>query len=304
LKSIHEHFGDLMRAYEAHDYRRGLRVARDAHAECPASHEKTFFWLACMHSLLGNQADAVEALEAGLEEGAWWAPKTLDEEHDLDPIRGAARFLEVRSECERRFRGAREESNPECLAIRPPSGVRPVGVLMAIHWRGDNSIDFLARWRPSTDRRGWILLAPQSSQPCGNGIYCWDDAERGRAELGSHWDGFFATEGVRFERRIIAGASQGGRLAFELAQQKGVPYLCMIPSFPKGYRPSPGPDGSFTRGVFLLGERDPANSRSWSVIEELETLGASVETRSMKGTAHGFPPDFSACLDGILDELS
>ena len=113
MKSVNEYFDDLLKAYEAHDYRRGLRIARAAHDERPEAHERTFYWLACMHSLLGNQADAIESLEEGLSEGAWWAPKTLDEEHDLDHIRDVPLFLEVRTECERRLRKAQAESLPE-----------------------------------------------------------------------------------------------------------------------------------------------------------------------------------------------
>jgi len=260
--------------------------------------------MACMHSLLGNQADAIEALEGGLAEGAWWAPKTLDEEHDLDGIRGVPRFLDIRSECKRRLREAQGQSQPECIAIRPPSRVSPTGVLMAIHSRGDNSIDFIARFRHLADQSGWILLAPQSSQPSGHGVYCWDDAERGRVELSTHWDEFFAMEGSAPALRIIAGVSQGARLAFELAQEKGVPYICMVPSFPKDYHPNPGACGTFTKGVFLLGEKDPANSRAQPVIAQLEAAGASVVIRIMEGIGHDFPADFPSLIDKVLAVLS
>lgn len=303
MTTIEDHFRDLMRAYGARDYKRALRIARCAHAEHPTQHAKTLLWTACMHSLLGSQSDAIEALAEGLAEGIWWGPKSLDAEHDLDPIREVAQFAEVRAECGRRWRKAREESRPECMAIRPPSGTEPAGVLMAIHWRGDNSVEFSRRWRHLPDRRGWILLAPQSSQPFDCDTFCWDDAERGRAELRTHWDEFFAMEGRRFPRLVIAGSSQGGRLAFELAQEKGVPYLCMIPSFPRDYKPQPGGGGAFARGVFLLGEDDPANSRTRSVIAALEAAGAEAATRLMKGVGHDFPTDFPAYLDEILAEL-
>lgn len=304
MGSIEEHAADMMRAYEAREYRKALRGVRAAHAEHPEAHGKTFFWIACLQSLLGAQADAVEALEDGLAEGLWWGPKTLDEEHDLDPVRSVPQFLEVRAECALRHRRARAEAQPECMAVRPPPGTEPRGVLMAVHWRGDNSVDFLSRFRHLADREGWILLLPQSSQPVDRGTFGWDDAERGREELSAHWDEFFAMEGRTFPRRIVAGASQGGRLAFELAQRKAVPYLAMIPSFPRGYKPAPGPTGTFTRGVFLLGEKDPANARTWSVYEELEAAGADVSVRTMKGTGHDFAPDFTGILGEALADLA
>ena len=61
---------------------------------------------------------------------------------------------------------------------------------------------------------------------------------------------------------VIAGASQGARLALELAVEAGIPALCVIPSFPSGYDASrlTSMAGRVPVG-FIFGDRDPGNER-------------------------------------------
>ena len=103
---------------------------------------------------------------------------------------------------------------------------------------------------------------------------------------------------------VIAGASQGARLALELAAEAGLPALCAIPSFPAGYDVSrlmsmPGhvPFG------FILGERDPANDRARPVIIALESAGVPIVTREMKGIGHALPEAFASHAGAVLARL-
>jgi hypothetical protein len=92
---------------------------------------------------------------------------------------------------------------------------------------------------------------------------------------------------------VIAGASQGGRLALELAHEAGVPWLSVIPSFPAGYDVAPFiAVPAHARGAFLLGERDPANSRVRPVISAMESAGIHVFNRTMGDVGHDLPDDF------------
>ena len=304
MTTILEFFSDLMEAYEARDYARGLRIAREAHAHLPGQHAKTFFWMSCMYSLLDRHADAVEALKEGLAEGIWWGLKTLDTEHDLDPVRGNLGFQEVRAECEIRYRRAQENARPECLTLEPGSGRYPVGLLLVIHWRGDSALEFASHWSFLADERGWTLLVPQSSQPLDAGTFCWDDTERGRREIRAHLDAYRRGRTGGPDLLVVAGASQGARLAFEVAQEEGAPYVSVIPSFPKDYRPSPGEArGGFTRGAFLLGSLDAANERTHPVVRDLKARGAEVSVHVMEGIGHDFPPDFPDRIERILAAL-
>ncbi len=300
---IQKYFLQLLEAHAARDFEAGARIARAAHEECPEEHAKTWFWQACMQSLLGNAEAAVSALREGLDEGQWWSPRKLDDDGDLDPVRGAAGFAAVREECGLRFRAAQALSRPQCLVLAPATATWEPRTLVAIHRRGDTASGFAAHWRQLVDQ-GWTLIIPQSSQVFDSAGFCWDDTELARGELRTHLDDCRRKRGIQMEGMIIAGASQGGRLALELAHEAGIPWLSVIPSFPSGYDFSPlVAVPGHTRGAFLLGERDPANTRSRPVVSALESAGVRVVARIMKDVEHDLPESFAAQAADALRDL-
>ena len=304
MKALHGFSSRLLRAHEAGQFAAGLEIARAAHAECPNMHVKTWFWQACMLSMLGDATGAVAALRTGLGEGHWWSPRQLDGDADLDPIRGSTVFEAIREECTERFEQKRAVSRPECLVLAPSSATWEPRSLFIIHRRGDTASYFAACWGELVNE-GWTLIVPQSSQVYDSGGFCWDDLDLARQELRNHLDDSRRKRGIETDGMVIAGASQGGRLALELARESAVPWLCVIPSFPAGYDVAPliGVP-SHTRGAFLLGERDAAGPNARRVIRALESGGVHVLARTMKDVGHDLPEDFSAQAAGILQELS
>jgi predicted esterase len=304
MTNIKRHFSALMKAYELKDYSAGLRISEQARKECPEEAVQTRFWQACMHSLIGNAGEAVAALRAGLREGAWWSPSQLDQEHDFDAIRGTPGFSDIGTECERRFRERQAASEPLFMTIEPETGIDAERCLIAIHWRGGSAKEFAEYWEPLAEDRGWTLVFPQSSQVYSSTGYCWDDVALAKKELMKCVASLEAQYGIRRERLIVAGASQGARVAFEIALEIGAPYFCVIPSFPEGYDESvrAGKQGR-GKSYFVLGERDELNRRSQPVIDALKECGAPPDVRVMKGVGHDLPEGFAALISGDLEEL-
>jgi predicted esterase len=151
---------------------------------------------------------------------------------------------------------------------------------------------------------GWTLIVPQSSQVHDSMSFCWDDMDLARQELRSHLDDCRRKRGIEMDGMVVAGASQGGRLALELAYETGVPWLCAIPSFPAGYDVAPLiAVPAHTRGVFLLGEHDAASVNARRVISALESGGVHVVARTMKDVGHDLPVDFPAQVADALRAL-
>ena len=303
-KIFERHSSEFLRARDSGDFRAALESARAAHLECPDMHVKTWFWWACMSSLLGDAAEAVSALRAGLVEGLWWSPHQLDRDPDLDPIRGSPGFDEVRAECAGRYEQEQARARPQCLVLAPSSATWEPRSLVLIHGRGDNASLCAARWGELVDE-GWTLIIPQSSQMYDSSGFCWDDMDLARQELRNHLDDSRRKRGIETDGMVIAGASQGGRLALELAHERGVPWLCVAPSFPAGYDVAPLIGVPMhTRGAFLLAERDPASAGARRVISALESGGLHVLTRTMKDVGYGFPEDFPRQAADTLRALS
>ena len=256
-----------------------------------------------MQSRRGDAAGAAACLRAGLEEDAWWSPGLLDGEADLFAARETAAFKEVSQECARRFLDAQGRARPTCRVLSPAGATWEQRTLLLLHGKGNTAAEFSPHWEPLLNQ-GWTLIAAQSSQPYDSGSFCWDDNDRARAEvreilMDCERLRMLSTEGI-----VIAGASQGARLAVEVAREAGVPWLGVIPLFPPGFDTAPltGVPGR-ARGAFLLGENDPANTLSRALITALDRGGVSVRVRVMKGAGHELPDDLAAEAGEMLLEL-
>jgi predicted esterase len=304
MGKIDRYFEELMKVYAERDFHAGLCMVLEAQRQCPDEGVRTRFWQACMHSLLGDRTEAAAALRAGIREGVWWSPRQLDGERDFDAVRETAEFIEIRAECQKRFLEKQEKSEPGFMTIEPETGIDPDKCLLAIHHKGGTARDFASHWEPLAEEGGWTLVIPQSSQVLDSRGYCWDDVELGKKEIVKCIESLDSQYGIKRGKLLIAGASQGGRLAFEIAHEIGAPFLCVIPSFPKGYEGSVrGRKGSGVPGVFMLGERDGANERSRPVIDAHLAGGAWARVRIMKGVGHHLPPDFAAPIAEVLEEI-
>jgi predicted esterase len=194
-------------------------------------------------------------------------------------------------------------ARPECIVLSPAGAVWEQRSLLVLHWRSDTARSFVEHWRPLVDE-GWTLVAPQSSQVCDATTFCWDDADLALREIRQHLDDCRRLRGMDLGGMVIAGASQGARLALELAVEAGLPALCVIPSFPEGYDVSrlTSMAGHVPVG-FILGERDPASERARQVITTLESAGVPLVIREMKGIGHDLPEGFASVAGELLGQL-
>lgn len=261
---------------------------------------RTWYRKACLLSLRGDPRGAVAALEAGLEDGVWFNPEALDSDPDLETLRSLPELALIRRECADRRGRRRADARPQCLVLSPSSALWDQQTLVVLHRRGDSARRTAEYWRPLVDE-GWTLVVPQSSQPWDSASWCWDDTEVAHREVRTHIAECRTRRGLDPARMVVAGASQGAPLAAEIANEAGLPWLCVIPTFPSGYDVTGlAAVPRHTRGVFLVGESDPANTRTRPVIEALEAAGALIKTRTMAGTGHELPEDFAVFASEAL----
>ena len=303
MNAFNSIYDSVMSAHAAGDYAAALRAAREGHEQLSAERVRTWYWQACLLSLLGDPEGAIAALQAGLDEGGWFNPDMLDLDPDLQAARGLHGLPPIRRECEERRKRRRLESRPECLVLSPSSALWDQQTLMVLHRRGDSARHFADRWGALVDE-GWTLVVPQSSQPWDSAGWCWDDVDRAHREVRAHLEDCRIRRGLDLSRLVIAGASQGAPLAAEIAQEAGLPWLCVIPSFPSGYdaaRLAGVP--RHTRGAFITGENDPSNAHTRHIIDALQAAGASIATRTMTGVGHELPHDLARHASDALKTI-
>ena len=299
----------VLELYRLGLYREALDLALQARGHFPTKESDIAFWIACLLSRLGETEKALSTLAEALDQGHWWGERLLLHDPDLEPLRDRPEFARILAVSKQRQEKAQAKAEP-LLVVRPPKGGRGAkGLVITLHWYMGTAEEFAKYWETLEDM-GFLLALPQSSQVVGEGNFGWDNGDLARKELSAHWETL--RRAYTFEQScvILAGASQGGRLAIELALEgKPIPargFIAVAPAIrdPEGLAQlaqSAAQRG--LRGILIIGEHDhflPATEKFWTYAC---AAGLPCELRKIPGLGHDFPEDFPAELKTALDFL-
>ncbi len=208
---------EFLRLYHAENYADAINWLRLGGGQFPEKAATLYFWRACITTLLGQPDQAVEVLKQGFDLGYWWAERLLQDDSDLVSLQGRPDFIELIARCEARHLEAEKDHPAEVLVYPPDPGFQPpYPVLLVLHGRSSTTEVITQPLLPVT-RMGWMLAAVQSSQMLIPGAYAWDDYPRARDDVRSMMDEVTGRYPVDNGRIVLAGFSQGGGLALELA---------------------------------------------------------------------------------------
>jgi predicted esterase len=154
---------------------------------------------------------------------------------------------------------------------------------------------FSRSWEPLLDE-GWTLILARSIR--------WEEPDRPLEGIRELLEECARLRRITTEGMVIAGVAQGAPLAMDAACEMGVPWLCVIPSFPRGYDVSAlTAVPAHTAGAVLLGEHDPAATGARAVIAQLEAAGVKIIVKTMHGAGHELPADFGTYAAEALRAL-
>lgn len=255
------------------------------------------FWLACIHSRLGEPRAAVAALTAGLEAGHFWPQDWLLDDDDLEPLRERADFLDVVRASARAAAAAAPPArlDPVVLPARSASGLprAPRAVVLALHGWGQDADEFALHWDATAAAGFSVVVARSSLQPCP-GFFVWDDRERAledvAGQLEAAWD--------HTTPPALAGFSQGGGVAVDLALA-GLPApACGVLAISAGLDDITGPPpvdslaAAASRGLrarLLVGDGDDALEDVRRLARVLSRAGLDGRLTVLPGVSHEVP---------------
>jgi len=281
-------------AYRQADYVAALRIAEEAAIEFPDRADKTAYWVACLHALLGDRARALRDLEEGFERGSWWAPELLDADPDLAGLRADDRFRAIVSGSER-TRASVAAALPTDPLLRPPVEPPADSVVVLLHGRGELAEDIGDRWAAA--HRAFLVM-PRSTQPFGMRAVCWDDPHRAEADVQHAVEVASSRENLAGLPLLTAGCSQGAAMAIVLAARRRLPgivgFIGVTPS--AGWAPDLLDPGELhaegIRGHLITGSLDPRRDDCQRLVQQLRENGAEVRLDVVDGLDHEYPPDF------------
>lgn len=292
------------------NYDEALQTIAEIEEKHPEMKDKTSFWKACLYSMTGRPDAAVQTLRTALKEGYWWNPDQLLKDEDLKPLRELDSFKEIVEESRNRFEVTKRTGSPDLLLYPSDKHQVPMPLLYVLHWRGDSAERFSWYWAPESLGDRIHVAFPQSSQVYGYQAYCWDDGKLARNEIYEQFSVVVSRVAVDEEQVILAGASQGGKLALELAlegtpiQAKG--FIVVVPSIRDvaGYQSLiEKAKGNFIRGWIITGDQDHYYESTVALHRDLERAGIACKLVVVKGLGHFFPENFADLLQEALDDL-
>ena len=298
---------DVLALYEQGRYREALEVVRREAPRFRDRPARMSYWEACLLCRTGSPDEAAEVLRRGSERGLWWSD-FIWEDPDLEPILDRPEIAEIRRDSGRR--------RLDALASRPvlprllvlPPNEPPRAMAIALHMYGAGPEATAEHWRGMTEA-GIAVVLPESTQTGMDGTPAWDDRKRTERDVGHA-----AADGSRIVGGgdmplILAGASQGGRRAIEMAMA-GIPvepvaFIGIVASAPEA--------GSETairaaaarglRGWLVTGDRDPTRQGLLTLHRELTSQGMACRLDDIPGLGHEYPRDLAERCVSALDFL-
>ncbi|WP_042147832.1 alpha/beta hydrolase [Paucisalibacillus sp. EB02] len=268
----------------------------------PKRIDKTLFWKACAFSIQEKFEQAIGVLQDGLKNGVWWNPFMLTRDPDLSGLQDFEEFQEVVRQCENILENHKHKATPQLLTFGNHQA--DVGIF-SLHMRGSNAKDFVPHWLDDYTSLNYFFGFSQSSQVFGYNAYCWDDPETADVEIQSAFQEFKQQGSTKHD--ILAGASQGGKLAIEwcLAQKVDVKgFIAVIPSIRDlSEFESLLKTNNFIpmKGSIITGDQDPFYEKTIQLVELLERYNIPCKLTIVKGLGHFIPDNFRALLTEAVD---
>ena len=284
----------MFRLYGDGDYRAGLNVVMEAEPRFPERASDILFWRMCLHSMVGEQPESLEAFRTSLEAGHFYGGEALADA-DLDSVRETAEFreLEVRS---LDMTAAAEGSDAAPTVIRPPAGVPAKGLVGFFHGAGANPSDHQEYWSPVAET-GWTVAILRGDVVFTSDRWAWS-FETGPKRAVAHLAGMLADEG--HEALLLAGFSQGAGLACYLDHTGALGsdgLVLLAPSFRYFGMPL-HLEGRKTTPIWVsIGGEDRVLDESAGFVAHCADCGVSSRLDVHEGLGHDYPPNMAAVVD-------
>jgi pimeloyl-ACP methyl ester carboxylesterase len=268
--------------YAAGDYRAALAVLDRSGPNLPGQWERVAYWRACLLARSGHTEEAVDVLTQAFEAGAWWSPRLLELEADLDPLWEHPAYRPLLEKMEERRRRWR----PRVTGLYV-GGVGGGWPFLGLHGRNQIFETDAARITGALGE-GWEVAVPESSQRIASDGPVWDDA-------GGCCDQVLAVADALWPDRpfVLGGFSQGGRRALQIGLRHGQRIPAVLAVSPMLLRGSEIAEVIEWLGhppwplvAIVAGEEDPATRGVATVVRHLEEEGIETIVELVADSGH------------------
>jgi predicted esterase len=201
---------------------------------------------------------------------------------------------------------------PSVLAAGRRSGeAAPAAVVLALHGWGQEAPEFAAEWAGVAER-GIAVVAPESTQEPTPGFFVWDDRDAALGTIAAQYETASERLAAQGAPLVVAGFSQGGGLAVDLAIDgapapslgffavaSGLEDLASPPSADRLRRAA----GRGLRGRLVIGAADEALEGARDLATAAAAAGMDCPLTVLPGAGHRMPDPGSGLLLAEVEAL-
>lgn len=294
---------ELFRLFGKGEFDAIYRCIDETEREFPERIDKTSFWKACAYSVEGKGEEAIAILNGAMQKGVWWNPHTLMYDEDLKALQDKADFKVIVKKCEEIFKKQQLTADPKLFTY---GNEKAKAGLFSLHWRGSNINGFAPYWCEEEILSEYMLGFSQSSQIYGMNSYSWDNHEIAIKDVMKTFNDF--VNKYNLEDIIIAGASQGGNIAIELALKNMLAtqkFIAVIPAIRDVKAIESivvSNDITNVEGCIVTGDKDLFYENTLQLMSMFEEYNVNCKLIVREGLGHLFPEDFTQLLKNIMEE--
>jgi predicted esterase len=307
MSTFSQFSGKFFELYGQGAYTEALSLVDDAFAQFPEHRVEMITWKLCMLSRAGQLEKAIETLRDAVETSSyWWMPDGLRKDPDLAPLQGNPAYEQLVAVCEARQQAAAQNNRPERLVFQPKKGSsEPYPLLISFHGWGQNAEVNAPHWQGLADQ-GWLVAVTRSSLEVADGMFTWDNLERGVDEAKTHYEALCREFPVDSNRVVLGGFSHGGGLAVWLALTQAIqvcgvvgvgPYLNAIDTLAPTLPQKPIPNVRF----YVISGAEENDEGMFAKIGALcAEKGIPFQHEVVPGIGHEFPANFEQFVKRAL----
>ncbi len=307
-EKVKEKVGSLLQGKK---YEEAIALYEEALQQFPDKFYEISFPLAQLYMSTGKPGKSLDIFEAGLQKkivypiwsaAPYWQPLAG---HD------SARFKKILAE-NKRLQAEKTAAAEPGFNIIPPAGYtagKKYPLFIVLHGWNETMAQPAKYWQTKRLNQDFLLALAQSSQVVGPHTFGWEDAAAGRKDVMEIYRQITAAYSVDKDRIIIAGFSQGGMMAMDIAGGQGIPCAGFVVLHPGGGIPEDfnavtvkkaGERG--LKGAIIMSEQNKSGEEIDKIQETLKQAGIDYRF-VVTGTGHWYPADFAQQLDAAIAHI-
>jgi predicted esterase len=307
-----EVYADVMAFYRQKKYAEAVAVLEQAVKQFPEKLSAITFNMAVLYNMLGKVDKCMGILEYGLERKvtyAFWPGAG-----PFAPLEKEERFKKI-METNTRLQAEATAKNEAKVVVVTPEGYsdkdqKKYPLIIALHGWNMNAESFKKMWNSPKTGKEYIQAYIRSSQVLTKNTAGWTDFQLGRKDVSNIYNKLIKDYPVDTGKVIIAGFSQGGQMALDIAVHNIIPSAGFVALKPGGGIPE-----NFNldavkkahqrglRGVIITGDKDHSLEDQKKMAKMFDEAGLPNQLMVNPDQGHWFSKDFPTQLEKAVNYI-